>query len=770
MTEPDEGSPEVGAEHSQADLDRLFGDIGPGPARRPASSVAGDLDRIFGDPGPTDHAGAPEGSVPTGSVAALFDPPTTEDAPPAAPRPPGPPGAAESGPSRAEGPAEPAGDAPVETAEVEGDAPVETTAAEADAPVETVAAEADAAVETAEVEGDASVETAAVEGDASVETAEVEGDALADQPDAGADRPAAATDGSGPTDGGDATATDDGPSRAGSPTEAADPPTPTAPGATRPPAAGEPSDPDEDARIVAAAVASSAARHRRGSSSTPDADRAAPGRGTSGADVADRVGPAPRPSSGDGAAPVGADGGRAARGPSSGDGAAPTGASSGGDGGDRGGAARKGGPGRPRDDQPAATPLEQLRRTTPARSRWWSIGFPVVIALVVLAIPALVWFGKESILDSTDGNVVDVVDDPRAPGYEALTEPTPTMLVLQEDSAGELGSATVLTLTGPTSAGLVSIPPDTVVMTPTGAPVALTQAYAEGGADDVATLVGSTLNAAMGEVRVVSDAEWADLLDPVGPLEIDNADDVVGVGADGAESIEFPAGTLALEPDDVGRYLASTSPGESDLNRMVRQQRVWAAWFQAVAAAGDDPAVVPGEVDTGLGRFVRGMADAQVELQTLPVQRVPLPGTDQSVFTPLTDQIPPLVARLIPFPQGAPPGARLTVRVLDGTGRLQQGLPAANAIVLGGGEITTVGNAASFDRATTELVYHDEARRPEVEALRDELGVGELVPATDVLDAVDVTIILGADAEAVLEPTTVVTSSLPPTTVAPGGG
>lgn len=413
-----------------------------------------------------------------------------------------------------------------------------------------------------------------------------------------------------------------------------------------------------------------------------------------------------------------------------------------------------------------ASPLEQLRQVRPPRSRWWSIGYPVVIALVVVAIPVLLYLGKETILDSTDGKVVAVVDDPRAPGYEALVEPTDTMLVVDEADDGTLSAATVLALSGPTSGGLVSIPPDTVMVAEDGRPVALAAAYADGGAEAVRSLVEGQMGAAMGEVEVVTADEWADLVAPVGPLVVDNPDDVVATEADGSQQVAFDAGEISVAPDQVGSFLSTRSPGDSDLNRMVRQQRFWAAWLRAVATAGDDPAVVPGEVDSGLGRFVRTLAATQVELQTLPVQRVPLPGAETSVFDPLEDQIVPLVARLVPFPVGAPPGARLTVRVLDGTGRLQQGLPAAPLLVLGGGEIAAVGNASTFDRSTTQITYLDEAQRPAVQALRDALGVGELVKGTEATDVVDVTVVLGADAEAALAgATTMTTSTLAPVPV-----
>lgn len=394
------------------------------------------------------------------------------------------------------------------------------------------------------------------------------------------------------------------------------------------------------------------------------------------------------------------------------------------------------------------SPLAQLRHAPQPRSRWWRIGYPIVIALVVLAIPTLLWFGKEAILDSTDGSLVTQVDDPAAPGYEAITVPTPTMLLAQVDSDGALGSATLLTLAGSTTGGVVSMPPDLVVADGASA-TSLGAAYESGGLAQLETLMETELNLAVAETRDVRADEWADLLAPVGALTVDNPDIITITATDGTPAT-LARGQVQLAPGEVGSYLETRKDGESDLNRMTRQQRVWAAWLQAIAAAGETPGVVPGEVETGLGRFVRELAVTQVEMTTLPLSQVPLPGTTASVFSPVVEEIVPLVARLVPFPIGPTPGSRLRVRLLDGTGTLQNGLPAAYDLVVGGAEIPMVGNAAAFDRPTTQFIFSDESRRAEVEGLRDALGVGELITTAEVNDAIDVTVILGADAAPLL--------------------
>jgi hypothetical protein len=133
----------------------------------------------------------------------------------------------------------------------------------------------------------------------------------------------------------------------------------------------------------------------------------------------------------------------------------------------------------------------------------------------------------------------------------------------------------------------------------------------------------------------------------------------------------------------------------------------------------------------------------------------PIPGSDLAVYIPIPDQVTSLVARLVPFPIGAPPGARPRVRLLDGVGTLDHGLGAVANVVAAGGQVDQIGNADPFGVPVTQLVYSDDARLPEVTALQAALGVGEIVKVPSGQTAIDVTITLGADYAAQPPPTLV---------------
>jgi hypothetical protein len=403
--------------------------------------------------------------------------------------------------------------------------------------------------------------------------------------------------------------------------------------------------------------------------------------------------------------------------------------------------------------------------TPPPSRSWWSTWYPVTLVAVVVVAALLVWAGSNAILASTQGNLIRTVDDPTQPGFEALVEPTPVMLVAVINDDDELGSAAVLSLTGDRVAGAILIPPATLVDGADGdggdgdgddsdQAEVLADRWSSDGAQGVRSGVERILNVGIDEVRVIDSAQWEALVAPVGDLVVESPDTVIaGSGAGGTSgddpSVTFEAGEIVLSPGQVGAFLAATSGAESDLNRMVRQQLFWGAWLEAVGANLQNPAVVPGESGTGLGLFIRSMAASQIELVTLPVRTVASPGGAVR-FDPADEQVNALVATLIPFPVGSAPGSRLRVRILDGTGELDNGLPAASRLVEAGAEVATVGNATNFDYTATQFIVADSGDLEGAVRLRDSLGVGEVVQSAEQASAVDVTVVLGRDALEVL--------------------
>lgn len=374
------------------------------------------------------------------------------------------------------------------------------------------------------------------------------------------------------------------------------------------------------------------------------------------------------------------------------------------------------------------------------------IGIGAVVSVIVLLAlfatgAGLVYAGTRIIRSSTEGEVLAQETDPTAPGYEALVTPTPTLLVVHATD-GAVSALTVLTLPDPAAGGggVILVPRRTVSDMPVFGYAPIAAAYDLGNADVQAEAVGDVLTAGIGEVAVIDSERWAGLVAPVAPLSIDNPDDLEVRG-----DVLFPAGDLELEADDVATYLEAEHDGESDLARLFRHRTFWEAWLEAVAAS-EDPAVVPGELEVGIGRFVRALAAGSTVVETLPVEPTTLDDyEDEQNFAVERDELAGLVAELIPLPRSPRPGVRPRVRLLNGTQDLDEARSLALELPPLGVEVAVVGNARSLDEATTEIAYvnpsHEEAARD----IRGLLGVGEVVVDERPSDVADITVTLGAD-------------------------
>lgn len=396
------------------------------------------------------------------------------------------------------------------------------------------------------------------------------------------------------------------------------------------------------------------------------------------------------------------------------------------------------------DEVDESTLRDDERRTRPgrSRSRWWRLGYPMALVVLVIAIPILVFVGLRVILDSNDGQLVSRVTDPTAPGYEALVKVTPTQVVVGVDDTGSLNSITLLALTSEGAGGVMTVPVATQIPFDTG-PLSLGYIHDNIGMDAFREQLGNLLDVSVADLQTMTSADWASYVAPVAPLAIDSPDPVV----DARGAVIFPKGSIELTADQVSTYLSGRGVRESDLNRMVRIQAFWRAWVEAVGTAG--PSAMPVPTDVGLGRFLVTLATDDVRYETLPVRAAGQSATGVELFSIDGAAVPGAIAGIVPFPEG-PLGVRPRLRVLDGTGQLDNGVQAAISLAAAGGQIDVVGNARSFDTPTTQIVYYDEAMENAARSMRDALGVGEVVQSDQTNSATDLTVVLGDDYLAVV--------------------
>jgi hypothetical protein len=378
----------------------------------------------------------------------------------------------------------------------------------------------------------------------------------------------------------------------------------------------------------------------------------------------------------------------------------------------------------------------------PMVPRWRRVLFGVTVTALIASVPVLGVVGYRLVTESTDGQFRSSVKSPDDPGYEQEVISTPTQLVLHKDATGRPVAATVLSLSGTDGGGaVIHVPLQAEVRTPGYGVDRIIRAF-DVLADEpayarqqVAVQVANLLNVGIDSVVEIDDRGWAQLVEPVAPLTIVNPDPIE-IGGQLVES-----GSIELTADQVGPYLAAEIPGESAFNRSLRHEAVWTAWMDAVAASDRDD-VVPGERSSGIGLFARSLAAGPVTYSTVPVESDPeIEGLLRVDFTSLND----IVLAAVPMPDSPGPGARPTVRLLNGVSADEIPGEIIQTVVQIGGAVTVVGNGPTFGRDDTTIVFADPGLRGYAELLQVALGGGTPRLDPEAEDSVGLTVILGRD-------------------------
>jgi len=375
-------------------------------------------------------------------------------------------------------------------------------------------------------------------------------------------------------------------------------------------------------------------------------------------------------------------------------------------------------------------------------ARWRRAGFAAAVVLLVVSIPVMARAGYRIVTNSTDGKLVSSQKSPDEPGFQELVESTPTQLLMQTDADGVPIGVTFLSLSGASGGGsVIFVPLETAVRRPgygvdrlSGAYEVLSDRPADG-RKQLGVQVAALLNVGIDDQVELDDRGWAQLVGPVAPLTIDNPDPIE------TDDLVLPSGPVQLTADQVGPYLRAEVGDESALNRLNRQEIVWRAWLDAVSASGEAGAV-PGESSTGIGRFAQSLARGPVTYSVLPTSPAD-DGTGRLVVDdgPFND----LMLAAVPAPDPPAPGARATVKLLNGVAAGPIPDEVLQTVVRGQGSITIVGNGPRFGTETTTITYSDPADRGHAELLAAGLGAGRVRLDLQADDSVDLTVVLGHD-------------------------
>jgi hypothetical protein len=409
----------------------------------------------------------------------------------------------------------------------------------------------------------------------------------------------------------------------------------------------------------------------------------------------------------------------------------------------------------PDDSTPAGTPPESTVPRPPSGppprrgGRLRYLVFALVFLLLLAAVPVLAYTGMQRLLDSRGGTTSSTSNSPTEPGFEAVVDKTPTALVIQTDPAGRPTALTLVALgRGDGGGTVIFVPFETALDRPKANIDRISTAYDPTKPDDyegVIQATSSVLRISFTETIVVSDTRWADLVEPVAPLSLSNPDSV----RSGDRS--FASGPIELGAADIGPYLdARTRDDELEDNRLNRHGLLWQAWISKVKASGREDAI-PGEVESGIGRFVATLAQGDAEYLTLPVAPVgEVPDRPMGYF-PVPEAIVSLITEAVPFPFSAGAGERFPVRVLNGVKGEIVPTSVTDPLVANMAQIDVIGNARKFGQETTVIEYYDPANLTYAETARNALGGGEVKLREGVSEPYALTITIGADVLHALE-------------------
>jgi hypothetical protein len=231
------------------------------------------------------------------------------------------------------------------------------------------------------------------------------------------------------------------------------------------------------------------------------------------------------------------------------------------------------------------------------------------------------------------------------------------------------------------------------------------------------------------------------LIQPVAPLQYTLRDNV----RNAQNAIVLRSGQVSISTAD--QVLAATEilgPGEASVNRSARQMAFWRAWFDALQKVKDKSALFPPLApEPPLVRFAKSFGTGTASLEQAPFTESTYKGLTLLVAD--TAGIAKIAQRMIPYPVGYQPGARLLVEVRNGVGDLGRNEPMNRKVVLAGGQVVVLGNTDAFGVPTTSVVFYDQDLRTRVAAFAKAAGLPDPVFVDRPGSSIEVTVTIGAD-------------------------
>jgi hypothetical protein len=338
----------------------------------------------------------------------------------------------------------------------------------------------------------------------------------------------------------------------------------------------------------------------------------------------------------------------------------------------------------------------------------------------------------------------------RVAGRPPPRRPAPELALLVVSGEAQALPAMALTHRSQHASDVVLLPAGTLVEVPGAGPRPLAAAFAETGAGGLATSVANALGIRI-PVVLAGDAERVrGLVDGFGDVDVD-VPESIQVEEGGFRRTLFARGRSRMGGDEFVRFMTLAVPGQSELERVARQNAGWRALLARMRsrprdehAAGARLEGWSNEVDgAGAARVLFALArDERLTLSTLPVVRAGLSQVElYNIDRPQIDPIRRALGDVATY--RSPAGRR--IRLLVGADE-PVGPAAARALVAAGYAIVLSGRASQPYEVTRVVMAEDtDQARQMARRIVGILGSGTIGLAKAPQTLVDATVVVGKD-------------------------
>lgn len=377
----------------------------------------------------------------------------------------------------------------------------------------------------------------------------------------------------------------------------------------------------------------------------------------------------------------------------------------------------------------------------PRRRRRSTLIAIITAVVVTLSAAGLAVAGGLTLYNSTEGTSTARTVP------ERVFPATPTAALAAVDADGELASLAVLVgAPGGTGGSIVTVPVNADAAGGGGDErLPLDETFRLEGETALQAEVEVTLGLGMDALEVVDEARLVELLEGLGPVDVDLPDAVTD--ADGR--VIAPAGERTLEPAEAAAVLTARDPEVTGGERYREAVAVWDG-VAAKAGAGVELGGGDGPVTTVLGPLLAG----SVRNRSLGFDELDEESNPRQVDVVRLDRI----ELALVFGQIAPgkisaPNPALTFRIESpfddaavpaDSSRAKVAYDAISVIVFAGGNVVSVSTEVGEVPPVTQVLVSDDSLIPEVENVETLLGPVEIGVAEERIAGIDAVVRLGS--------------------------